>query len=79
MSKDNLSIVEVLPYSNSINGLNVPLYVNSVHLETCPLSSPIGGLSDSLYAKLVSGAEEKAWSKSPIGGLSLPEFLRLIG
>ncbi|MDR3438872.1 hypothetical protein [Telmatospirillum sp.] len=48
-------------------------------VETAGEHSPVGGLSDSLYQKLSANSELACWTKSPIGGLSLPEFLRIAG
>jgi hypothetical protein len=39
--------------------------------------SPVGGLSDALYTEMVRACERESWTASPIGGMSLPEFLRL--
>lgn len=48
-------------------------------LEDAPqMLSPIGGLSDALYTQLVAICDQEVWTKSPVGGLSLPEFLRLL-
>lgn len=47
--------------------------------ETVTDHSPVGGLSDALYTELTTECQPEKWTKSPIGGLSLPEFLRIIG
>ncbi len=52
---------------------------NSLLVETASEHSPVGGLSDPLYSELAAMCEPEQWTKSPIGGLSLPEFLRIIG
>ncbi|PKU25045.1 hypothetical protein [Telmatospirillum siberiense] len=41
--------------------------------------SPVGGLSDSLYSELKASCQPEQWVRSPVGGLSLPEFLRILG
>jgi hypothetical protein len=38
---------------------------------------PVGGLSEALYAELVQLSLAEEWTRSPVGGLSLPEFLRI--
>jgi hypothetical protein len=40
--------------------------------------SPVGGLSDPLYNALATADQPMQWTRSPIGGLSLDEFLRII-
>lgn len=39
--------------------------------------SPVGGLSDALFAELARQCQADEWTRSPIGGLSLPEFQRI--
>lgn len=51
---------------------------NSSLVETAPDHSPVGGLSDALYTELTATCQPEQWVKSPIGGLSLPEFLRIV-
>lgn len=41
--------------------------------------SPIGGLSEALYSEFLATAQPAQWTRSPVGGLSLPEFLRILG
>jgi len=38
---------------------------------------PVGGLSEALYAEWVQLSLAGDWTCSPVGGLSLPEFLRI--
>ncbi len=52
---------------------------NSMLVETAPDHSPVGGLSDALYSELTALSQPEQWTKSPVGGLSLPEFLRIVG
>jgi hypothetical protein len=52
---------------------------NSSLAENTVDHSPVGGLSDALYAELATTCSAEQWVKSPIGGLSLPEFLRIAG
>jgi hypothetical protein len=50
---------------------------NSYSVEVATDHSPIGGLSDVLYAEIVADCQQEHWNSSPIRGLSLPEFLRI--
>jgi hypothetical protein len=52
---------------------------NSFLAEIDADQSPVGGLSAALYAEMVAQCQPQSWTESPIGGLSLPEFLRIAG
>lgn len=45
----------------------------------CTQHSPVRGLSDAAYELLVAQCQTAPFTKSPIGGLSLPEYLRITG
>lgn len=51
---------------------------SSLLVEAAAEHSPVGGLSDALYCELTAECQPEQWTTSPIGGLSLPEFLRIV-
>lgn len=57
---------------------------SSLPSELTVACSPIGGLSAPLYEMILAGIDQSPeqisdWQRSPVGGLSLPEFLRIAG
>lgn len=52
---------------------------NSSLVDDAASHSPVGGLSDALYSELTATCQPEQWVRSPVGGLSLPEFLRILG
>ncbi len=52
---------------------------NSDLMDAAADHSPVGGLSDALYSELATRCQPEQWTASPIRGLSLPDFLRIMG
>lgn len=57
----------------------MPKDISLLDEPMCTQHSPVGGLSDAAYELLVAQCQTAPFTKSPIGGLSLPEYLRIAG